>query len=85
MNIFVGNLNYNIQEEELQVAFAEFDDVSSIKIIKDKYTDRAKGFGFVEMPNTEEGIEAINIINNTEIGGCALKAIEANLPKPRTH
>ena len=85
MNIFVGNLNYNIQEEELQAAFAEFGEVSSVKIIKDKYTDRAKGFGFIEMPNAEEGNAAIGKLDGTEIGGRALKVNEAHPPKPRTY
>ncbi|MBT8195108.1 MAG: RNA-binding protein [Bacteroidia bacterium] len=85
MNIFVGNLNYNLEEEELQTAFAEFGEVSSVKIIKDKYSGRAKGFGFVEMPNAEEANAAIGKLDGTEVGGRALKVNEAHPPKPRTY
>lgn len=85
MNIFVGNLDYNLQEEELQAAFAEFGEVSSVKIIKDKYTNRAKGFGFVEMPVAEEANAAIAKLDGSDIGGRAIKVNEAHPPKPRTY
>ncbi len=85
MNIFVGNLNYTLEEDELQAAFAEFGEVSSVKIIKDKYSGRAKGFGFVEMPNAEEANAAITKLDGTDVGGREMKGNEAHPPKPRTY
>ena len=51
MNIYVGNLHFNVNEDELRKAFEEYGEVSSVKIISDKYSGRSKGFGFVEMLN----------------------------------
>lgn len=81
MNIYVGNLSYNLQEEELKQAFAAFGEVASVKIITDKYTDRSKGFGFVEMPNDEEANNAINELNGKDLKGRNLKVNEARPPK----
>lgn len=69
MNIFVAKLNYDTQEADLESSFAEFGAVDSAKIIMDKFTGRSKGFGFVEMPNDEEGQNAINALNDTEMDG----------------
>jgi len=59
MNIYVGNLPYNLTDDELRAAFAAFGNVTSAKIIMDKYSGRSKGFGFVEMDNDSEAEEAI--------------------------
>ncbi len=69
MNIFVAKLSYDTQEDALRSAFEEFGDVSSAKIIMDKYEGRSKGFGFVEMPNDDEAMEAINELNDSELDG----------------
>ncbi|MCB0595883.1 MAG: RNA-binding protein [Phaeodactylibacter sp.] len=69
MNIFVAKLSYDTHEDTLRNAFEEFGEVSSAKIIMDKFTGRSKGFGFVEMPNDDEGQEAINALNDTEMDG----------------
>ena len=69
MNIFVAKLNFDTQENDLQSAFEEFGTVDSAKIIMDKFTGRSKGFGFVEMPNDEEGQNAINELNDSEVDG----------------
>ncbi len=69
MNIFVARLNYDTRESELQDTFEEFGEVSSAKIIMDKFTGRSKGFGFVEMPNDEEAQAAINELNESELDG----------------
>ena len=69
MNIFVAKLNFDTQESDLQYAFEEFGEVSSAKIIFDRETGRSKGFGFVEMPNDEEALAAINELNDTELDG----------------
>ncbi len=69
MNIFVAKLSYNTQEDTLRAAFEEFGEVSSVKIIMDKFEGRSKGFGFVEMPNDDEAMEAINELNDSELDG----------------
>ncbi len=69
MNIYVGNLHFNVNEDELRKVFEEYGEVSSVKIITDKYSGRSKGFGFVEMPNDKEAQDAINNLNGTEIKG----------------
>lgn len=67
MNIFVAKLSFDTQESDLQSAFEEYGDVDSVKIIMDKFTGKSKGFGFVEMPNDDEGRNAIDGLNETEL------------------
>lgn len=69
MNIYVGNLNYKVEEETIKEAFAEYGTVDSVKIIQDKMSGRSKGFGFVEMPDDNEGQQAIDNLNQTELMG----------------
>jgi len=69
MNIYIGNLHYNVNEEELKEIFKEYGEVMSVTIITDKYTGRSKGFGFIEMLNDEEANKAIDNLNGTEIRG----------------
>ena len=69
MNIFVGSLPFRIEESELQEIFEEYGEVSSVKIITDKFSGRSKGFGFVEMPNEEEAKKAVEELNGAEIDG----------------
>ena len=78
MNIYVGNLSYEVTEEDLSKAFAEYGEVVSAKVIKDGYSGRSKGFGFVEMSNDTEAEAAINGLNGTEIKGRAVKVNQAN-------
>jgi cold-inducible RNA-binding protein len=81
MNIYVGNLSWEMIEDDLRTAFGEFGEVSSVSILKDKFTGRSRGFGFVEMPNKEEADKAISQLNGREMKGRAIKVNEA---KPRT-
>ena len=81
MNIYVGNLSNEVTEEDLKQAFETFGEVESVKIIKDKYTNRSKGFGFVEMPSKAEGQSAIDGLNGKELKG---KALNVNEARPRT-
>ncbi|NOY96532.1 MAG: RNA-binding protein [Chlorobi bacterium] len=67
MNIFVARLDYSIQDSDLKEIFEVYGEVSSVKIITDKFSGRSKGFGFVEMPVEEEGLSAIEGLNNTEL------------------
>lgn len=81
MNIYVGNLSYEVNEEDLQEAFKAFGQVESVRIIKDKYSGQSKGFGFVEMPSKAEGQSAIDGLNGKELKGRTLNVNEA---RPRT-
>jgi RNA recognition motif-containing protein len=81
MNIYVGNLALNVTEEDLQQAFGAFGEVTSAKIIKDKYSGESKGFGFVEMSSGAEAQSAIQDLNGKELKGLMLKVNEA---RPRT-
>ena len=69
MNIFVAKLNFDTREDHLKEVFEEFGEVTSAKIIMDKFTGRSKGFGFIEMPNDEEGQNAINDLNESDLDG----------------
>ena len=69
MNIFVAKLNFETREDDLRTAFEGYGDVDSVKIILDKFTQRSKGFGFVEMPNDEEAQAAIDGLNDQEFDG----------------
>ncbi len=69
MNIYVGNLNYKVDENKLKEAFSEFGTVDSVKLIQDKLSGRSKGFGFVEMPDDTEGQNAIENLNGSEFMG----------------
>ncbi|MCC6145568.1 MAG: RNA-binding protein [Candidatus Hydrogenedentes bacterium] len=81
MNIYVGNLPYETRDDQLRTAFEEFGQVDSARVIIDKMTNRSKGFGFVEMPNSEEGNEAIGKLDGSPFGGRNIKVNEA---RPRT-
>ena len=77
MNIYIGNLSPKTTEDELRGAFEEFGEVDSVRIIKDNFTGKSKGFGFVEMPNQSQAQEAITGLNGKELGGSALAVNEA--------
>ncbi len=81
MNIYVGNLSYEVTEEDLRLAFEPFGQVESAKIIKDKHSGQSKGFGFVEMASKAEGQSAIDGLNGKELKG---KALNVNEARPRT-
>lgn len=81
MKIYVGNLSYEVTEEDLRRAFEQSGQVESVSIIMDKYSGRSKGFGFVEMPSNIEGQAAIEGLKGKELKGRALNVNEA---RPRT-
>lgn len=81
MNIYVGNIAFSMTEEDLKQTFEAYGEVSRATILKDKMTNRSRGFGFVEMPNQEEGQKAIEELNGKEMNGRALNVSEA---RPRT-
>lgn len=77
MNIYVGNISYKSTEDDLGNLFAEYGDVTSVKIIQDKFTGRSKGFGFVEM-NDEAGTAAVEALDGFEHQGRNLRVSPAN-------
>jgi len=82
MNIYVGNLSFSTNEDEISALFAKTGDVDSVRIITDRDTGRSKGFGFVEMANSEQAKSAIDKLNGTELDGRSLTVNEA---KPKTN
>lgn len=81
MNIFVGNLSYQVTETELRTAFEAYGEVQSASIIMDKMTGRSRGFGFVEMPDKSQAEAAIRELNLKELQG---RAITVNEARPKT-
>ena len=69
MNIYVGNLSWGLKEQDLADLFAPYGEVASAKIVMDKFTNRSKGFGFVDMPNDEQAQAAIAQLNGSEVDG----------------
>lgn len=80
MNIYVGNLPYSTTEDDLRAAFEAFGAVDSANIISDKFSGRSKGFGFVEMPDDAAANEAIEALNESEMGG---RTLRVNQARPR--
>jgi RNA recognition motif-containing protein len=80
MNIYVGNLNYRVKEEELAKAMGAYGTVTSVKVIKDRETGKSKGFAFVEMENAEDAQAAMSALNGSEFMGRQMVIKEA-LPK----
>ena len=83
MNIYVGNLSYGINDEDLRLTFESYGQVESAKVIKDKYNGHSKGFGFVDMPEKVEAQSAINYLNGRALKGKTLKVKEAR-PRSRS-
>ena len=80
MNMYVGNLSYNVRESDLKEVMEEYGTVDSVKLIIDRDTRRSKGFAFVEMPDNAEAQKAINELNGAEYAGRAMVVKEA-LPR----
>ena len=80
MNIFISNLSWAIKDGDLRELFAEDGEITSAKVIMDRETGKSRGFGFVEMPNEEEGKKAIEELDKAEYDG---KVITVNVAKPR--
>jgi len=78
MNIYIGNLSFSTTEDNLKSLFAEFGDVESVKIIKDRFSGRPKGFGFIEMPSNSEADQAIKALNGNRIDGNNIKVRPAD-------
>ena len=82
-NLYVGNLSYSVNDDELNALFSQFGKVSSARVIMDRETGRSKGFGFVEMPDDAEAQAAIDNLNNKENNGRTIAVNEAKPREPR--
>lgn len=78
MNIYIGNLSTATTEETLKTLFVEFGKVETVKVIKDNFTGKPKGFGFVEMPSNSEADQAIKALNGKRIDGNNIKVNPAD-------
>jgi len=77
MNIFVGNLSFETTDEDLRTEFSAFGELSSVNVLKDRFTNKSRGFAFVEMPNKEEAVKAVEALNGKSINGRTINAAEA--------
>jgi len=82
MNIFVGSLPFKLEEADLKELFEAYGEVSSVKLINDRETGRSKGFGFVEMPDSENAQQAITALNGSEVLGRTIAVSQAEERKP---
>jgi RNA recognition motif-containing protein len=80
MNIYIGNLAYEVTEADIKSEFEAFGEVTSVSVIKDQYSGQSKGFGFVEMPKLTEGQAAITGLNGKQVKG---RAVTVNGARPR--
>jgi RNA recognition motif-containing protein len=77
MNLYVGNLSWGVTSDDLKTSFGAFGEVSSAQVVMDKMTGKSRGFGFVEMPNGEQGNAAISGMNGRDLKGRAVRVNEA--------
>jgi len=77
MNIYVSNLGFNAQDQDLKKIFAPYGEVTSAKVIMDKFSGRSKGFGFVDMPDDTAAKKAITELDNSTVDGRSVKVVEA--------
>ena len=83
MNIYVSNLSFNVQDEDLREFFTEYGEVSSAKVITDKFTGKSRGFGFVEMPDNEAAQKAIAELDNATVENRTIRVMEAKPKEER--
>ncbi|MBN2051085.1 MAG: RNA-binding protein [Spirochaetales bacterium] len=81
--LYVGNISYSTTEDQLEDLFSQYGTVLNVNIVTDRYTNRSKGFGFVEMEDDDAAKAAISAINSTEIDGRELRVDEARERRPR--
>ncbi|QES88032.1 RNA recognition motif domain-containing protein [Rhizosphaericola mali] len=83
MNIYVSNLGFDVNSEDLSTAFKAFGEVTSANVIMDKFTQKSRGFAFVEMPNKEEAEKAIKELNGATFEDRVMNVSEAKEREPR--
>jgi RNA recognition motif-containing protein len=81
--MYVGNISYNATEEELRELFSEYGEIASLKIMKDQFTERSKGFGFIEMVDENDAKKAIATLNGKDFMGKSLTVAEARPQQKR--
>ena len=81
MTIYVGNINYSLSETDIQKIFEVMGKVESVKLVNDKKTGKSKGYGFIEMPEKKEAMEAIKTLDGKEVGGRNLRVMKAHSTK----
>jgi len=77
MNIYIGQLPYNVNEDELREIFSEYGEIASLNLIKDRFSGQSKGFGFIDMPNNSEADKAIKALNKSMLKGREIKVNQA--------
>ncbi len=77
MNIYLGQLPYNVNEDELREIFSEYGEIASMNLVKDRFSGQSKGFGFIEMPNNSEADKAIKALNKSMLKGREIKVNQA--------
>ncbi len=82
--LYVGNLSFDTTDQELEAAFSEHGEIASAIVVKDRDTDRSRGFGFVEFAQEADAQSAKGAMNGTDLGGRALKVDEARAPRERS-
>lgn len=83
MNIYIGQLPYSVTEDELKAIFSEFGEISSVNIIKDRFSGKSKGFGFIDMPNNADADKAIKALNKSTLNGREIKVNQAEQRKQK--
>ena len=83
MNIYVSNLSFNVQDEDLREFFTEYGEVSSAKVITDKFTGKSRGFGFVEMPDDAAAQKAITELDQASVENRTIRVMEAKPKEDR--
>ena len=81
VNVYVGNLAYEVTDDDLRIAFESYGEVSSASVIRDKFSHQSKGFGFVEMPRQADAETAIKELNGTDLKG---RTLTVNQARPRS-
>lgn len=81
MTIYVGNINYSLSEDDIRKIFEVMGKVESVKIVLDKRTGKSKGYGFIEMPDKKEAMEAIKTLDGKEVSGRNLRVLKAHTTK----
>lgn len=84
MNMYVGNLAYNVTEEDLKSLFSEYGEVASVNIVKERFSGQSKGFGFVDMPNNSEADKAIKALNGSKVKEQSIKISQAKPPSKKS-
>jgi RNA recognition motif-containing protein len=84
MNIFVGNLSFETTDDDLRAEFSAFGELTSVTVLKDKFTNKSRGFGFVEMANKDEATKAIEALNGKNINGRTINVAEARPKEERS-